>query len=62
MTNSADIQEKDYQSRMAKFDADAEKFKQKRQEELAKEESEYTERLTRLSTFDPKFNFFHVVN
>ena len=62
LKNSADIQEKDYQSRMAKFDADAEKFKQKRQEELAKEESEYTERLTRLSTFDPKFNFFHVVN
>ena len=47
LTNSADIQEKDYQSRMAKFDADAEKFKQKRQEELAKEESEYTERLNK---------------
>ena len=32
---------------MVKFDADAEKFKQKRQEELAKEESEYTERLNK---------------
>lgn len=47
LTDSADVQEKDYQSRMAKFDADAEKFKQKRQEELTKEENEYTERLNK---------------
>lgn len=45
LTNSADAQQKDYQSRMANFDIDAEAFKQKRREELAKEESEYTERL-----------------
>lgn len=47
LTNSADAQQKDYQSRMANFDIDAEAFKQKRREELAKEESEYTERLNK---------------
>lgn len=47
LTNSADAQQKDYQSRMANFDIDAETFKQKRREELAKEESEYTERLNK---------------
>lgn len=47
LTNSADAQQKDYQSRMTKFDTDAEAFKQKRCEELAKEESEYTERLNK---------------
>ena len=47
LTNSADAQQTDYQSRMTKFDADAEEFRQKRREELAKEESEYADRLNK---------------
>lgn len=47
LTNSAAAQQKDYQSRMAKFDADTEEFKRKRREELDKEESEYAVRLNK---------------
>jgi len=47
LTNSADAQQTDYQSRMTKFDADAEEFRQKRREELDKEESEYADRLNK---------------
>lgn len=45
LSNSADTQSRDYQSRMAQFAADAEAFKQKHREELDKEECEYAERL-----------------
>ena len=47
LTNSADAQQKDYQSRMTKFDIDTEEFKRKRREELDKEENEYAERLNK---------------
>ena len=47
LTNSADAQQKDYQSRITKFDTDAAEFRQKRREELAKEESEYADRLNK---------------
>ena len=47
LTNSADAQQTDYQSRMTKFDADAEEFRQKRRGELDKEESEYADRLNK---------------
>ena len=47
LTNSAGAQQKDYHSRMVKFDVDTEEFKRKRREELDKEESEYAERLTK---------------
>ena len=47
LTNSADAQQKDYQSRMAKFDADTEDFNRKRREALDKEEAEYAERLNK---------------
>ena len=45
LTNSADAQTRDYQSRMSQFDTYTEAFKQKRREELNKEEHEYAERL-----------------
>ena len=47
LTNSADAQQQDYQSRMTKFDIDTEEFKRKRREELDKEENEYAERLNK---------------
>lgn len=47
LTNSADAQQNDYQSRITKFDTDAAEFRQKRREELAKEESEYADRLNK---------------
>lgn len=47
LTNSADAQQNDYQSRITKFDADTEEFKRKRREELDKEEIEYAERLNK---------------
>lgn len=45
LSNSADAQQQDYQSRMAKFDIDIEEFKRKLREELDKEENEYAVRL-----------------
>ena len=47
LTNSADAQAQDYQARMSQFDAHTEAFKQKRREELDKEEREYAERLSK---------------
>lgn len=45
LTNSADAQTQDYQSRMLQFDTYTETFKQNRRDELAREEHEYSERL-----------------
>ena len=47
LTNSADAQQQDYQSRMTKFDIDTEEFKRKRREELDMEENEYADRLNK---------------
>ena len=47
LTNSADAQTQDYQSRMSQFDTYTEEFKLKRREELDKEEHEYAERLNK---------------
>ena len=45
LSNSADLQRQDYQSRISEFEESAKTFNQKRLEELDKEEREYAERL-----------------
>lgn len=47
LSNSADVQTQGYKSRILQFDTYTEEFKQKRREELDKEEHEYEERLNR---------------
>ena len=47
LTNSADAQAQDHQLRISEFDSYTEEFKQKRREELDKEEREYAERLSK---------------